>query len=133
LLLEEVGYPLGVRRFEKDLRQVLCLRVACGSDPLDRSIQVIVAAPKRDTIGSQQEPEGSHRLPLIRHPHAASIDNPPGADAPIELGVGVPATLGRHLGDLGPVQFILQLHCSRSGEIGALTLCFVALPLNFIK
>jgi hypothetical protein len=91
LLLEEVGYPLGVRRFDKDLHQVLGLRVACGSDPLERSIQVIVAAPLRDTIGSQQEPEGSHRLPLIRHPHAPSVDDPLGADAPVKLGVGVPA------------------------------------------
>ena len=91
LLLEEVGYPLGVRRFEKDLRHVLGLRVACGSDLLDRSIQVMVAAPQRDTVGSQQEPEGSHRLPLIRHPYAASVDNPLGADAPIELGVGMSA------------------------------------------
>jgi hypothetical protein len=46
LLLEEVGYPLGIRRFEKDLRYVLGVRVPCGSDPLDRSIQVIVATPK---------------------------------------------------------------------------------------
>jgi len=91
LLLEEVGYPRGIRRFEKDLRHVLGVRVACGSDPLDRSIQVIVAAPQIDTIGSQQEPEGSHRLPLIRHPDAASVDNPLGADAPVELGVGVSA------------------------------------------
>ena len=68
LLLEEGGYPLGVRRFEKDLRHVLGLRVPCGSDPLDRSVQIIVAAPQTDTIGSQQEPEGSHRPPLIRHP-----------------------------------------------------------------
>ena len=90
LLLEEGGYPLGVRRFEKDLRRVLGLRVTCGSDPLDRSIQVIVAAPQRETIGSQQEPEGSHRLPLIRYAHAASVDDPLGADEPVKLGVGVP-------------------------------------------
>jgi hypothetical protein len=69
LLLEEGGYPLGVRRLDKDLRHVLGLRVACGLDPLDRSIQVIVAAPQRVTIGS-------HRLPLIRHPNAVSIDIP---------------------------------------------------------
>ena len=46
LLLEEVGYPLGIRRFEKDLGYVLGVRVPCGSAPLDRSIQVIVATPK---------------------------------------------------------------------------------------
>jgi hypothetical protein len=67
LLLEETCYPLGVQRFEKDLRHLLGLRIPCGSDPLDRSVQIIVAAPQRDAIGSQQEPEGSHRPPLIRH------------------------------------------------------------------
>ena len=46
MLLEEVCYPLGIQRFEKDLRYVLDIRVPCGSDPLDRSIQVIVAMPK---------------------------------------------------------------------------------------
>ena len=91
LLLEKGGYPLGIRRFQKDLRHLLGLRVPCGSDPLDRSIQVIVAAPQRDTVASQQEPEGSNRLPLIRYPDAASVDNPLGAHAPVELGMGVPA------------------------------------------
>jgi hypothetical protein len=67
-LLEEVSYPLGIRRFEKDLYHVLGIRVPCGSDLPDRPIQVIVAAPKRDTASSQQEPEGSNRLPLIGHP-----------------------------------------------------------------
>ena len=66
--LEEGGYPLGIRRFEKDLYHVLSVRVPCGSDPLDRSIQVIVAAPHRDTADPEQQPEGSNRLPLIRHP-----------------------------------------------------------------
>ena len=90
-LLEEVSYPLGIRGFEKDLYHVLSVRVPCCSDPLDRPIQVIVAAPQRDTAGPEQEPEGSHRLPLIRHPDAASVDNPLGADAPVKLGVGVAA------------------------------------------
>jgi hypothetical protein len=88
-MLEEVGYPLGIRRFEKDLRHLLGVRVPCGSDSSDRSMQVIVAAPKGDAAGPHQEPEGSHRLPLIGHPDAASVDHPLGADAPIELGVGV--------------------------------------------
>ena len=39
LLLEEVCYPLGVRRFEQDLYRVLGVRIPCGSDPLDRSIK----------------------------------------------------------------------------------------------
>ena len=91
LLLEEGCYPLRVWRFEKNLRHDFGLRVPCGSDPLDRSIQVIVAAPQTDTSGPQQEPEGYHRLTLIRHPHAASVDDPLGADTPIELGMGVSA------------------------------------------
>jgi hypothetical protein len=53
-LLEEVDYPLGIRRFEKDLYHVLGLRVPCGSDLPDRSIQIIVAAPKRDAAGPEQ-------------------------------------------------------------------------------
>jgi hypothetical protein len=51
LLLEEVGYPLGIRRFQKDLRHVLGLRVPCGSDPTARPIQIIVATPNRFAVG----------------------------------------------------------------------------------
>ena len=90
-LLEKGGYPLGIRRFQKDLHHVLGLRVPCGSDPLEGSIQVIVAALERDTAGPEQEPEGSNWLPLIGHPDAASVDYPLAADAPVKLGVGVPA------------------------------------------
>jgi hypothetical protein len=53
-LLEKGGYPLGIRRFQKDLHHVLGLRVPCGSDPLEGSIQVIVAALERDTAGPEQ-------------------------------------------------------------------------------
>jgi hypothetical protein len=53
-LLEEVGYPLGIRRFEKDLYHVLSVRVPCGSDLPDCPIQIIVAAPQRDTAGPEQ-------------------------------------------------------------------------------
>ena len=53
LLLEEGGYPLGIRRFQKNLRHVLGVRVPYGSDPPDRPIQVIVAAPKRDAAGPE--------------------------------------------------------------------------------
>jgi hypothetical protein len=47
LLLEAVDPPR-VRRFEKDLRHIIGVRVPCGSDPSDRSLQVIVATPKID-------------------------------------------------------------------------------------
>jgi len=43
------------------------------------------------------------------------------------------ATLCRHLRSLGPVQSILQLLCSGSGEKEVLALCFVMLSRYFAK
>jgi hypothetical protein len=68
MLLDEVGYPPGVRWLEKDLRHILGVRVSSGSDPSDRSIQIIVAPSKTDAASPEQEPECSHWLPLIGHP-----------------------------------------------------------------
>ena len=53
-LLEEVSYPLGIRRFEKDLRHVLGLRVPCCSDLPDCPIQILVAAPQTDAADPEQ-------------------------------------------------------------------------------